>query len=80
MSNHNRRERAGAALETAILVPLLLLMALGGAEMGFAWHAASRLESAVASGARVAAQAGDDPQADWEVLQAMRGALGPDIS
>ncbi|MCB0996327.1 MAG: hypothetical protein KDB21_14625, partial [Acidimicrobiales bacterium] len=41
---------------------------------------ASRLESAVASGARVAAQAGDDPQADWEVLQAMRGALGPDIS
>ncbi len=75
-----RTDRGTAAVETALLLPLIALLFFGTVEYGFAWSAASRVESASAAAARVAAQAGDEPLADWEVLQAVRGALGGNVS
>ena len=69
-----------AAVETALLLPVIALLFFGAVEYGFAWSSASKVESASASAARVAAQAGDEALADWEVLQAVRGALGADTS
>ncbi|MEM7286506.1 MAG: TadE family protein [Actinomycetota bacterium] len=80
MTRTRSSESGAAAVEMAILLPVIALLFFGAVEYGFAWSSASKVESASASAARVAAQAGDDDLADWEVLQAVRGSLGSDIS
>lgn len=80
MTRRRTTSRGAAAVETALLLPVLALLFFGTVEYGFAWSSASRVESAGAAAARVAAQAGDESMADWEVLQAVRGALGGNVS
>lgn len=80
MMGRRRNDSGAAAVEAAILLPVLALLFFGAVEYGFAWRSASKVESAGAASARVAAQAGDETLADWEILQAVRGALGADIA
>jgi len=70
------RDDGGVALlEFAIVVPLLLLLAFGTAEMGLAWNAASQVEAATSTAARTAATMGADANADVNTLDALRAAL-----
>lgn len=62
-------------VEFAIVLPLLLLLAFGTAEMGLAWVTNNRVESAVSTAARVAASSGSLPEADANVLKSLRAAL-----
>ena len=80
MRRRRSNDAGAAAVEAAILLPVIALLFFGAVEYGFAWSSASKVESAGAAAARVAAQAGDEPLADWEVLQAVRGSLGADTS
>jgi len=68
-------DRGVAVLEFAIVVPFLLLMLFGTAEMGLAWVAHNRVEGAVSTSARVGASTGQDANADVNILVALRAAL-----
>jgi TadE-like protein len=70
-----RNDGGVALLEFAIVVPLLLLLAFGTAEMGLAWNAASQVEAATSTAARVAATMGAEANADVNTLDALRAAL-----
>ncbi len=69
------RERGATMLEFALVLPLLALLAFGTAEMGLAWTAHNRVEGAVSTAARVGSAAGQDPNADVNILVALRAAL-----
>lgn len=70
------REDSGATIvEFALLMPFLLLLALGTADMGLGWVASDRVESASAQAARVAAVSGSRVEADRDVLVALATAL-----
>jgi Flp pilus assembly protein TadG len=67
---------SGATIvEFALLMPFLLLLALGTGEMGLGWVANDRVESASAQAARVAAVSGGRTEADRDVLVALAAAL-----
>jgi Flp pilus assembly pilin Flp len=71
----HRDERGATIVEFALLMPFLLLLALGTAEMGLGWVATDRVESASAQAARVAAVSGARVEADRDVLVALATAL-----
>ena len=52
----SRRERGAALLEFALVLPFLLLMAFGMAEIGLAWVANNRVEGATSTAARIAVE------------------------
>ncbi len=70
---HHRRdaERGAALVETGLVAMPLLIMALGLVEFGLMWSDKMALDRASRSAARVAAQLGDDEQADREALRAL---------
>jgi len=55
-----RDDRGSAALDVALVAPLLLLVALGVVQVGLAVYVRSTLASAAAEGARVSAVSGGD--------------------
>jgi hypothetical protein len=72
------RDDCGATiLEFALLMPFLLLLGLGTAEIGMGWVADDRVESASSQAARVAAVSGSRVEADRDVLVALAAALPP---
>jgi len=62
-------------LEFALVVPLLLLLAFGSAEMGLAWVANNRTEGSTSTAARIAASSGSLVEADRSVLQSLKSSL-----
>ncbi|MFQ5967556.1 MAG: TadE/TadG family type IV pilus assembly protein [Acidimicrobiia bacterium] len=75
-----RSERGAALIETALIASLVIVLAVGAAEMGFAlldWLAVS---SATREGARTGSASGDDPAADTLVLAAVDQALASNPS
>jgi Flp pilus assembly protein TadG len=70
-----RSERGATMLELAIVLPLLTVLAFGTAEMGLAWVANNRVESAVSTAARTAASSGNLAEADRSVLQSLQVSL-----
>jgi Flp pilus assembly protein TadG len=71
-----RGERGVALVEAAIVTPLLLLLVFGIIEFGFLFKDSLTLANASRAGARVGSAAGTDPLADWDILQAVKGASG----
>lgn len=69
------KERGAAAIETALVLSLLLTIALGAFEWGMAFREWSSVVSGSREAARVAAAAGDEPLADCAILEAAAGAL-----
>ncbi len=73
-------ERGAALIETALIASVVLVLAVGAAEMGFAlldWLAVS---SATREGARTGSASGDDPAADKLILAAVDQALASNPS
>ena len=62
------RERGAVALEFAIVIPLLALLAFGAIEMGSAWDDSQTVLTSTRTAARSLAQFGDDPQADRDAM------------
>lgn len=50
-----RSERGAAAVEAALVLPLILLILFGTIQFGLAWFRAQNLEAAAREGARIAA-------------------------
>lgn len=72
---HRRDDRGATIVEFALVLPFLLLLGLGTAEMGLGWVAQDRVETASAAAARVAAVSGSRVEADRDVLVTLRAAL-----
>ena len=70
-----RAERGTAAIEMAMALMILLLLALGTYEWGVGFSDRVSMSSAVREGARVGSAAGDNPDADCRVIEASAGAL-----
>ena len=68
-------ERGATLVEFAFVVPLLLLLAFGTAEMGLAWVSNNRVEGSVSTAARIASSSGSLPEADANVLKSLRASL-----
>jgi len=68
-------ERGSALIETALVLGMLLMLALGAFEYGMAFREWLSVTNATREGARLAAQAGDHTNADCLILEATAGAL-----
>lgn len=69
-----RRERGAAVVEAAIILPLLLVLAIGLSEIGFAAIDRLTMANAAREGARVGAAAGDSANADLSILRSVEQA------
>ncbi len=69
------RERGASVIEMAMVVPLLIILAIGAAELGFAFIDWFDVSAATREGARVGAAAGDDAGADTLILAVINEAL-----
>lgn len=70
-----RAERGATMLEFALVLPFLLLMAFGTAEMGLAWVANNRVEGSSSTAARIGASSGSLAEADRNILVSLRSSL-----
>lgn len=62
-------------VELALLLPFLSLLVFGTMELGTAWVAATRVDSATTQAARLGAVSGNRPTTDRDVLVALQAAL-----
>jgi hypothetical protein len=72
---HRNNERGSALVETAIVLSLLMVLAIGAFEWGMAFRDWLSVSSATREGARVAASAGKNDEADCAILEATAGSL-----
>ena len=69
-----RSERGASLIETALVAPLLILLAFGAAEFGFLFLDFLSVSSAAREGARVGSAVGDAVDADTLILGAIAEA------
>lgn len=69
------RERGAVMVEMAIVLPLLLLLLIGGIEFGLLFHERLTIASAASSAARTGATMGIRDEADFAILQALEAGL-----
>lgn len=74
------RERGATIVEMAMVLPLLLLIIIGIAELGLAFKGHLTASYASREGARVAAFVGDAPDADCQAVTAIASLLGNSIN
>lgn len=74
-----RGERGAAAVEMAIVVPVLVLMAFGMLEFGLAFKQKLTYSHAVNQATRNATVMGTDDYADIEILNALEAGLNGDL-
>jgi Flp pilus assembly protein TadG len=74
-SRAGRGERGTAALETALVMGLLLMVAFGAFEWGMALRNWMTVTSGTREAARIAGAAGDTADADCLILESAAGAL-----
>lgn len=70
-----RTDDGVAAVETAFLLPILLMLSVVAVEFGFAFVDWLAVSNSTRTAARVAAAAGDDPNADTFVIDAIVEAM-----
>jgi Flp pilus assembly pilin Flp len=75
MNRFLRRDGGAAAVETSLIIGLLVLIALGSAEWGFGLKDWLGVTAGTREGARVGAAAGDTTGADCVILEATAGAV-----
>lgn len=74
-SERVRSDRAATLIEFALVVPLLLILAFGTAEMGLAWTTSNRVEGATSTAGRIASSSGSLDEADLNVLLSLQASL-----
>lgn len=76
MSRYASRSEGGAVMiEVAMIIPLLVTLFLGVAEVGFHVRDSQRVVAASQAGARVVSTTGADRFADFDALMSMAGPL-----
>lgn len=70
-----RGDRGATLIEFVLVVPLLLLLAFGTAEMGLAWVTNNRVEGSTSTAARIGASSGSLAESDRSVLQSLKSSL-----
>lgn len=65
------RDRGASLIESAIVLPLLILLALGTIDLGMLFRHHHSLTSAVRVGVRVGALSGKAEDADWLIIQSV---------
>ncbi len=75
MRPRSQPERGTAAIETALILMVLLMLALGAYEWGTGFIDRIAMASAVREGARVGSAAGTNPNADCRIIEAAAGSL-----
>jgi Flp pilus assembly protein TadG len=70
-----RTDDGVAVLETAFLLPILLMLSVVAVEFGFAFVDWLAVSNSTRTAARVAASAGDDPMADAFITDAIEEAM-----
>lgn len=70
------RERGTVLVEAALILPVLIMLAMGTIEFGMAWRDRLGVQNAVRSAARTGASLANDPQADYNMLQMLKAGLG----
>jgi hypothetical protein len=76
----HQRERGAVAVEMAIVVPVLVLMAFGMLEFGLAFNKKLDMSHSVNQATRNATVLGTDDYADIEILNALEAGLKGDLS
>lgn len=71
-----RRERGGAAVEAALIVPLFVLLSIGLAEYGMVWSSANAVADALGGASLQVARNLESRAADERALQTIAGTLG----
>lgn len=66
------RSRGAALVEAAFITPVFMLMVLGIMEIGLAMNDNLSLAHTVRAGTRVASASGNDPYADYGIIQAVK--------
>jgi hypothetical protein len=76
-----RRAQRGAVLvEAALIMPVLIMLAMGTIEFGLGWRDRVGVQTSVRAAARTGATLGSDSQADYNILQMLRSGLGNDYT
>jgi hypothetical protein len=75
MSRARSDQRGAIALEFAMVIPLLALLAFGTIEMGSAWRDSQTVLASTRTAARSLAQFGDATEADRDALLSVDAAL-----
>ncbi len=75
-----RRERGAVAVEMAVIVPVLALLAFGMLELGLAFTNKLDMSHAVNQATRQATVMGTDESADIEILTALDAGLAGDLA
>ncbi len=73
-------ERGAAIVEAVLVTPLFLLLILGIIELGPAFMNWNAIHGASREGARAGSVAGANPNADYQILQEIKGRLRPSIA
>jgi Flp pilus assembly protein TadG len=68
MTRHDSSERGATLVEMAIILPLLLMLVFGIIELGMAFRTYLSVNNATRDASRVAALAGNDPDADCNTI------------
>ena len=71
----SRHERGATLVETAIVLPIVLLLAFGLAEIGFGMISQMTAANAAREGARVGAAGGPNPGAELAILRSVEQAM-----
>ncbi len=71
-----RQDRGAVIVEAAIALTVLGILFVGITEYGFAWRQTTVVEKTVQQASRVAGNLADQPEADYEALQAFRSLIG----
>ena len=75
MKRRQRKDRGASLVEVGLVMPLLILLAIGLAEIGFLVIDYITVTNAARSGARTGAAAADDPSADNVILDVVEEAV-----
>ncbi len=75
-SPHKRDQRGAALVEFAIIAPVFMMLILGMLEFGLVFKDYLTVANTTRAGARVGSAAGRDASADFDILQAVKAAIG----
>jgi Flp pilus assembly protein TadG len=79
MANSKQGQRGATLVEAAIILPVLILTIVGLLELGLVFKDFLGVSFAAREGARVGSLAGNDIDADCDIVQAIVGDLGSEL-
>ncbi len=75
-----RKQRGAVLVEAALIMPVLIMLAMGTIEFGLGWRDRVGVQTSVRAAARSGATLGSDSQADYNMLQTLKSGLGTNYS